>query len=100
MYLIVINYTRGNITVASALPNITDKRRMLPPLSGERYAIYPTCFVNRKSMGKSEKISLVMQMQPRYLKYLTETGRINIVFGEIKLDMYQEVGGGFVAELN
>lgn len=51
-------------------------------------------------MEKSEKISLVMQMQPRYLKYLTETGRINIVFGEIKLDMYQEVGGGFVAELN
>lgn len=95
MYLIVINYTRGNITVASALPNITDKRRMLPPLSD-----IPTCFVNRKSMEKSEKISLVMQMQPRYLKYLTETGRINIVFGEIKLDIYQEVGGGFVAELN
>lgn len=68
---------------------------MLPPLSD-----IPTCFVNRKSMEKSEKISLVMQMQPRYLKYLTETGRINIVFGEIKLDIYQEVGGGFVAELN
>lgn len=68
---------------------------MLPSLSD-----IPTCFVNRKSMEKSEKISLVMQMQPRYLKYLTETGRINIVFGEIKLDIYQEVGGGFVAELN
>lgn len=98
MYLIVINYTRGNITVASALPNITDKRRMLPPLSGERYAIFQRVLLI--ASRKSEKISLVMQMQPRYLKYLTETGRINIVFGEIKLDMYQEVGGGFVAELN
>lgn len=94
----MINYTRGNITVASALPNITDKRRMLPPLSGERYAIFQRVLLI--ASRKSEKISLVMQMQPRYLKYLTETGRINIVFGEIKLDMYQEVGGGFVAELN
>lgn len=98
MYLIVINYTRGNITVASALPNITDKRRMLPPLSGERYAIFQRVLLI--ASRKNEKISLVMQMQPRYLKYLTETGRINIVFGEIKLDIYQEVGGGFVAELN
>lgn len=98
MYLIVINYTRGNITVASALPNITDKRRMLPPLTGERYAIFQRVLLI--ASRKSEKISLVMQMQPRYLKYLTETGRINIVFGEIKLDIYQEVGGGFVAELN
>lgn len=46
----MINYTRGNITVASALPNITDKRRMLPPLSD-----IPTCFVNRKSMGKKRE---------------------------------------------
>lgn len=96
----MINYTRGNITVASALPNITDKRRMLPPLSGERYAIFQRVLLIASRWEKSEKISLVMQMQPRYLKYLTETGRINIVFGEIKLDMYQEVGGGFVAELN
>lgn len=71
---------------------------MLPPLSGERYAIFQRVLLI--ASRKSEKISLVMQMQPRYLKYLTETGRINIVFGEIKLDMYQEVGGGFVAELN